>query len=224
MSDTTIALVAVVIGAISAFVTLIIAEKRIGAEHVTAERAKWREKIREKALEVHDALLLSTPSNDKLLRLRMEFGALLNPNDCYHDQGILNCIDVCGPDECRSQRAKEFGKRIALLLKHDWQRAKLEAGFSPWRLLVRAKRRPYECAVENDNSENPVSGAASCTSGRRTWLRRCRCDWRSFWRNHEVRCFPVAALAVVISAGTILLCFAPDICCRASPSYCSFSR
>ena len=31
----------------------------------------------------------------------------------------------------RQERTEEFAGRISLLLKHDWERAKLEAGFFP---------------------------------------------------------------------------------------------
>ena len=43
--------------AITAFVTWLIAQRQITAKHVTAERAKWRDKIRTQALEAHDAIL-----------------------------------------------------------------------------------------------------------------------------------------------------------------------
>ena len=57
---------------------------------------------------------------------RAEFVALLNPNDT-EDREIIGCIKL--PDEGQEiECADEFSERIALLLKHDWERAKLEPG------------------------------------------------------------------------------------------------
>ena len=138
-----VALIALLGVVLTAFVTWLIAERRILTEHVTAERAKWRDRIREKALEVHDAILLGTHGTRSTLdRLRLEFGALLNPGD-PEDHGILDCIGPCGPQDCRIGRAEEFGRPIAFLLKHDWERAKLEAGFPLCRWVLRAKRIRY---------------------------------------------------------------------------------
>ena len=42
---------------ITAFVTWLIVGKRIVIENITQERAKWRDKVRERALLVHDAMI-----------------------------------------------------------------------------------------------------------------------------------------------------------------------
>ena len=110
MTEATIQVALIALGGVllTALVTWLIAERRIVTEHVTAERAKWRTQIRQKALEVHDAIFLGTHRKRTLVRLRLEFGALLNPGD-PEDQGILGCIEVCGPQDCQSRRAQEFG-------------------------------------------------------------------------------------------------------------------
>lgn len=128
----------------TALVTWLIAQRRIVAEHVTAERAKWRKNIRRQALLVHDAIL----SGDAVAvgRLQSEFRALLNPFDC-HDQAILRCMTVetnSSPEQ--QKRVDEFATRISLLLKHDWERAKLEAGFFLRRWLLDAKRQLFKGA------------------------------------------------------------------------------
>ena len=125
--------------ALAACVTWLIAQRRIVVQHVTAERAKWRETIRELTLRVHDAIRYG--KRERLERLICEFRVLLNPFDA-DDRAILDCMDVGGPDELGADRADEFAKRISLLLKHDWDRAKLEAGFFLARWLLKAKRWP----------------------------------------------------------------------------------
>ena len=54
---------------------------------------------------------------------------MLNPRDS-EDNGILDSI--CRLNGLAESNAEldEFSKRVALLLKHDWDRAKL--GASPW--------------------------------------------------------------------------------------------
>lgn len=67
-------------------------------------------------------------SRDKesLDKLRVEFRAILNPED-EDDGAIISCISL--PEDGKDfERAEEFAERIALLLKHDWERVKLEAG------------------------------------------------------------------------------------------------
>ena len=113
----------VVVVPATAFVTWMIAAKRIVIENITQERAKWRDNVREKALLVHDALIKRNEEN--LDRHRSEFRALLNPFDC-EDMGIIRCIALPQPGR-ELEQAEEFADRIARLLKHDWDRAKCEA-------------------------------------------------------------------------------------------------
>lgn len=127
----------------TAFVTWLIAQRRLMGEHVTAERTKWRKKIRKKALEVHDVIV--SGKIDEALKLQNEFRVLLNPFD-QSDHEILRCIDAKGSEADRESRARDFARSISLLLKHDWDRAKLEAGLFPSRWFVKAKRISLECA------------------------------------------------------------------------------
>ena len=137
---------------VTALVTWLIAQRRLIGEHVTTERTKWRDTIREKASKVHDAII--SGNADDALRLRNEFQALLNPFD-LDDREILCRIDAEGCDDCRKHRALEFGRSISLLLKHDWERAKLEAGFSPTHWFVDAKRFSLEYAYGKDGKRCP---------------------------------------------------------------------
>lgn len=121
----------------TAVLTWHIAERRLLVEHITAERTKWREKIREKALKVHDAILGENFS--ELSKLKNEFQALLNPID-KNDQEILSLIDTNKQRGSLELQARKFSQSVSLLLKHDWERAKLEAGFILWRFLYKAER------------------------------------------------------------------------------------
>ena len=139
---------------VTAFVTWLIAQRRLMGEHVTAERTKWRDRIREKASNVHVAIM--SGKADDALRLRSEFRALLSPFD-PDDREILCRIDAEGCYDCRKDRAREFGRLIGLLLKHDWERAKLEAGFFPLRWFVKPNRVSLECAYGKDGKRCPQS-------------------------------------------------------------------
>ncbi|WP_440088888.1 hypothetical protein [Pseudomonas fragariae (ex Marin et al. 2024)] len=131
---------AVVSAMVAALVTLRSSERKIEIENVTQERAKWRERIRLNALEVHRASVANDAS--KLSELHLTFEHMLNPLDA-EDNGILARIfRLNGLAEPTTELA-EFSKRIALLLKHDWDRAKLEASPWPWPFNKKAKRTKY---------------------------------------------------------------------------------
>ena len=163
-----------------------IAQRRIAAEHVTAERAKWREKIRAQALKVHDAIL----SGDAAVvgRLQSEFRALLNPFD-RHDQAILDCMTVDSSSQELKNRADEFAGRISLLLKHDWERAKLEAGFFLYRWVLEAKRRPFE------GSHGEIGERRACKGLR----------WPKKYKIRTLRALVVIAIAALVAV-VILAC------------------
>jgi len=112
----------VVASVIAAFVSTWVGQRKISIENITQERTKWREKIRERSLEVHIAII----NKDKvaLEKLHAEFSLIVNPKK---DIEILNCIKVPN-DEKEIDLSNEFISRTSLLLKHDWERAKKEAG------------------------------------------------------------------------------------------------
>jgi len=114
---------AVIAAFVSALFSVLTAERRIAAENVIQERKNWRDKIRELASEVHEALVGIDEA--KLRELRARFSLLVNPHDTQ-DQEILALITAA-----HTTHSDEFTQRVALLLKHDWERAKREA--SLWR-------------------------------------------------------------------------------------------
>lgn len=109
---------------VAAIVAAWTAQRKISIENITQDRRAWREKVREKALSVHDAIV--SRNKKSLNKLRAEFRAILNPTD-EDDKAIISCISL--PEKGKElERAEEFAERGALLLKHDWERVKLEAG------------------------------------------------------------------------------------------------
>ena len=162
-----VALIALTGVVVTALVTWLIAERRIVTEHITSERATWRDRIRQKALEVHDAFVEGATSGAALVRLRMEFRALLNPVD-DDDRAILRCIATVASDKCEKCRAEEFATRVALLLKHDWDRAKLEAGFPPCRWFLPVRVNDFETSVSGSlvsNLRAPRGRDWTCLAG-----------------------------------------------------------
>jgi hypothetical protein len=119
-------------------------DRKIQIENIAQERAKWREKIRANALLVQQAAVGREPI--KLDELHFTFRLLLNPHE-EEDQLILLTIENLKSVGKLRLRLAEFSSRVALLLKHDWERAKHEA--KPWFLAFRApKRRPYAEVLE----------------------------------------------------------------------------
>jgi len=139
-----------VIGATTVLATAHLGQRRIAIQNITQERRKWRKTIRMKALEVHDALICpdEVAAKLKLERLQAEMRCLLNPSDNY-DNNLLEIISVpnctcikpglvCCTKQCESgfNQARIFSKHVASLLKHDWERSKLEASSLPRRLYL----------------------------------------------------------------------------------------
>lgn len=114
----------VVGGLIAGLVALRSNERNIQIENVTQERAKWREKIRMKSVEVYEAVTSS--NSNKISQLHLEFSLNLNPFD-QEDKDILSVVKELQNCEKQGVKLTEFSDRVALLLKHDWDRAKHEA-------------------------------------------------------------------------------------------------
>jgi hypothetical protein len=121
-------IVAFIIGAVSALVPFKINERKIAAEYIIKERQTWREKIRKLSLEVLGVKEID--SYDIILSLYGELSMILNPID-PEDNEILNILWGIKDDPSNKLTRIEFIERITLLLKHDWERAKKEAG-SRW--------------------------------------------------------------------------------------------
>lgn len=111
-------------GLVAALVSLRTNERKIHIENITQERAKWRTSMREladgiiKAATVHDSQMLKLKCSQLSLNL--------NPFDAEDKALILAAQQLANPLDIDS-RVQEFTDRMALLLKHDWDRAKREA-------------------------------------------------------------------------------------------------
>ncbi|RVV99958.1 hypothetical protein EKE94_04720 [Mesobaculum littorinae] len=118
------------IGAIvGSVITYFAAVRNIHASAVIDERRKWRNKMRKLALGLASAMRDKEETKAQLLRDEIRMN--LNPSDDM-DRSILE--ETC---------AGKVSKRVSILLKHDWERAKLEA--SIFKKFLRYADRPIFC-------------------------------------------------------------------------------
>ena len=136
MDQSLITIVGVIITAV---VTWSIAQRRIAVENVTKERARWRQQIRWLASQIYEELSEENSSNAKIDKLKMKLRVLLDPCD-KRDQKILDYIT--------KKSIENFITEVTLLLKYDWERSKLEAGFFLCRWFFCVKRLK-KCDVED---------------------------------------------------------------------------
>lgn len=121
---------AVIAALVSGVVSFLTSERALASKNILEERKNWRDEIRKLAAEVQEALISSEANKNKLPELRARLMLHLNPHDA-EDQAI---IDLLAAGD--SGRSDEFSRRAALLLKHDWERAKRETNL--WLLLFTA--------------------------------------------------------------------------------------
>lgn len=129
-------------GAIGAYATLRVATRTIEAENITKERAKWRNKIRRLARQLHQA---ATDRNSKQIsEIQLQLRLNLNPDD-DEDLAILRLVRrLRAPDADVDRTLSEFSDRVSLLLKHDWERAKKDAVSFFRRAALLVKRETYD--------------------------------------------------------------------------------
>jgi hypothetical protein len=111
---------------VSSAVSRLNAERNILIDNITKERKSWRETIRKKSTKVFRAFY----SADKLelKKLKSEFQLMLNPSDEDDNDILTNFDTLIGKcDEKDEVAINNFIIRLSLLLKHDWERAKIEA-------------------------------------------------------------------------------------------------
>jgi hypothetical protein len=99
--------------------------------NVTQERAKWRERIRQLADDLQDAV--SKQDAALIRRVRVAFRLSLNPWD-DRDREIVALLERLVHHSAEEGLLERIVVRLELLLKHDWERAKAEA---TWRGLGR---------------------------------------------------------------------------------------
>lgn len=138
MDITTLTTVALGSSLLSSLLTLIFTkakdDKDFLVENITKERKEWRDKIRAIAEDVTHAFL--SKSAQHIFCAETKLIVLLNPGD-KHDQCIISTLSEI-KTTWREDKLEEFNDRLAYLLKHDWERVKMEiAGpISPQGLLL----------------------------------------------------------------------------------------
>ncbi|GAB6194675.1 hypothetical protein [Desulfocastanea catecholica] len=109
---------------VAALVSLRNNERKLSLQYITGERATWRDKIREIALAVFDASIKR--DGETIRRYRFEFSHLLHLGDLPDDEILSNLVELeARPDD--AEALNDFRIRISLLLKYEWEKAKLEA-------------------------------------------------------------------------------------------------
>ncbi len=113
-------------GWIASFIALRKDERAVQLEQVTKERAKWRDNMRKLCEEIAAAHFenKAKPIPGKVASLRARLATSINPKDTTDDGAILAHYDRLFSAE--TDDLKVFAHRIALLLKHDWERVKWE--------------------------------------------------------------------------------------------------
>lgn len=131
-------LITLLVGVFGAVVGAVTAYSTIYNSSVIEERKQWRDFIRVKSQMFVKSVDRS--NQRKIREIINEFSMRLNPHD-RDDQEIVECMKIAlnSPNEfC----CDEFFERISILLKHDWERAKLEASFFS-RMIMKPIRQSF---------------------------------------------------------------------------------
>ena len=102
---------------VTAIFTKAASDKSIRIRNITSERQLWRDRLRE--------LVVYSGCAPELHVLRAELEVRLNPGN-PEDNGILDCLR-CLAYRHDSAKLDEFSRRMAMLLKHDYERARIES-------------------------------------------------------------------------------------------------
>ncbi len=117
---------------VGAFLTYRTTATNVRIENVTQNRREWRDFMRRHAEAIHCAALIPADCRKE----RLEAMALLlklnvNPDKALDQEiwKIVRAMAYADADGAETRRLlAQFTDRLALLLKHDWERAKEEAG------------------------------------------------------------------------------------------------
>ncbi|MGO2510136.1 MAG: hypothetical protein ACTH6Y_14390 [Vibrio hibernica] len=123
---------AVIAGIVAGIVSVRISERNIAIENITKQRQLWRDKIRKIAIDI--SLAYAKSEKQKIQTHYIELQLLLNPND-DDDKSILDTVWAMITESGSSKLDIELAEKLALLLKHDWERAKFEAKPYPFKIL-----------------------------------------------------------------------------------------
>ncbi|XDF78611.1 hypothetical protein AAFX60_005620 [Aliivibrio fischeri] len=116
-------------------------EENMVIKYITDERRKWRENIKSIMADLSEAVQSSALNDGNKIKTRKlaTYLKLSINHDPKHkiDNCILGIItELC--DNPNYEKFKELEREVAFLLKHDWERAKIEAkpSISPLLLIL----------------------------------------------------------------------------------------
>jgi hypothetical protein len=102
-------------------------------KHITGERRKWREKIRDLIPQLRD------DKNVNVDKIASELQIRLNPEDPKDLYVIEKIKNLSNSKTDKNELKNEIEKAVSFLLKHDWERVKIESAsfyFNPVRLIL----------------------------------------------------------------------------------------
>lgn len=117
-------LASVIAALVGGFFAYRLGERQIQVENITQERAKWRANV--KGL-VDDSISAARNQEiEKFEKVVAQIQLNLNPFDS-DDKALLDSGRSIYGLEGQEAAVKAFVEHVSLLLKHDWERAKMEA-------------------------------------------------------------------------------------------------
>jgi hypothetical protein len=139
----------VVAGWLASFLSLRKDERSIEIEQVTTERAKWRDNMRQITKEIAAVYFENkeSPVPGKVAGLRGTLATSINPKDDEDDKRILSHFDELFTGN--KSDLDVFSKRIALLLKHDWERVKWDCKPIYIKLFTRFSKKQRKWRAKN---------------------------------------------------------------------------
>lgn len=110
---------------VSAIVSKKMSDKESRLQYVTKERERWRHELRQFVAAVNEAFHSRVQRERRLKVLRAQIQVRLNPDDPL-DNRILDTLNRMIQNR-QEGSLSAFNEQMARLLKHDWERVKLEA-------------------------------------------------------------------------------------------------
>ena len=101
-------------------------DKKIKIENITKERKQWRDRLRVLIIEL--TIAFDNKNRRKVRSIESELITSLNPED-GDDIQIINMFPELY-ENWEEDKLREFSDRMSYLLKHDWERTKVEASSS----------------------------------------------------------------------------------------------
>ncbi len=139
MSNNEIELIVAIISSLSigsiigSYLQKRINDKNNSLKHITDERRKWRERIRELIPQ------LRNDNNVNVEKIASELQIRLNPED-PKDLYIVKKLKNLSQNSADKNKLKdEIENAVSFLLKHDWERVKIESAyfyFNPVRIIL----------------------------------------------------------------------------------------